>query len=278
MSNASSSNSNIHLNTTPTKNGNKKSSKTELSSSSPQLFIHRPNYVAKHDTDEPAPPPIPPLPLNYQRSDDESNTTETREPKRQRAISKAVRQAELKRLRIAQEIQREQEEIEVQLKELEARGVLIEKALRGESEQHNSNFDTTNIGSNDEKLLKELLEIWRNIKQLKKRDEELSIRQQELQLEHRHAQLKEELNLRLSFNKLDKSSADVAAEGAILNEMLEIVAKRAALRPTSSGAELSTALNFMSSVPAVSADGVNLVGGVAGTYGPTVQNNDESNI
>ncbi|XP_069961904.1 F-actin-monooxygenase Mical isoform X8 [Bactrocera oleae] len=281
LSNASSSNSNIHLNTTPTKSGNKKSSIAALSSSSPQLFIHRPKYVATHDIDEPAPPPIPPLPLNYQRSDDESNATETREQKRQRAISKAVRQAELKRLRIAQEIQREQEEIEVQLKELEARGVLIEKALRGESEQHNSNFDTTNIGSNDEKLLKELLEIWRNIKQLKKRDEELSIRQQELQLEHRHAQLKEELNLRLSFNKLDKSSADVAAEGAILNEMLEIVAKRAALRPTSSGAELSTALNFMSSAPAVSADGINLVGGVAGAYGAVnaaVHNNDESNI
>ncbi|XP_050329198.1 F-actin-monooxygenase Mical isoform X5 [Bactrocera neohumeralis] len=281
MSNASSSNSNIHLNTTPTKSGNKKSSIAALSSSSPQLFIHRPNYVATHDIDEPAPPPIPPLPLNYQRSDDESNATETREQKRQRAISKAVRQAELKRLRIAQEIQREQEEIEVQLKELEARGVLIEKALRGESEQHNSNFDTTNIGSNDEKLLKELLEIWRNIKQLKKRDEELSIRQQELQLEHRHAQLKEELNLRLSFNKLDKSSADVAAEGAILNEMLEIVAKRAALRPTSSGAELSTALNFMSSATAVSADGINLVGGAPGAYGTVhaqIHNNDESNI
>ncbi|XP_018798744.1 PREDICTED: protein-methionine sulfoxide oxidase Mical isoform X9 [Bactrocera latifrons] len=281
MSNAISSNSNIHLNTTPTKSGNKKSSIAALSSSSPQLFIHRPNYVATHEIDEPAPPPIPPLPLNYQRSDDESNATETREQKRQRAISKAVRQAELKRLRIAQEIQREQEEIEVQLKELEARGVLIEKALRGESEQHNSNFDTTNIGSNDENLLKELLEIWRSIKQLKKRDEELSIRQQELQLEHRHAQLKEELNLRLSFNKLDKSSADVAAEGAILNEMLEIVAKRAALRPTSSGAELSTALNLMSSASAVSADGINLVGGVTGAHGTVhapIYNNDESNI
>lgn len=38
------------------------------------------------------------------------------------------------RLRIAQEIQREQEEIEVKLKDLEARGVLIEKALRGEGQ------------------------------------------------------------------------------------------------------------------------------------------------
>ena len=33
---------------------------------------------------------------------------------------------------------------------------------------------------------------------------------------------------------MDKSSSDVAAEGAILNEMLEIVAKRAALRPSDS--------------------------------------------
>ncbi|XP_053945588.1 F-actin-monooxygenase Mical isoform X10 [Anastrepha ludens] len=281
-SNTSSSNTNIHLNTTPTKSSNKKSSTAALSSSSPQLFIHnRPSYVASHDFDESAPPPIPPLPLNYQRSDDErdeSNATETREQKRQRAISKAVRQAELKRLRIAQEIQREQEEIEVQLRELEARGVRIEKALRGESEQHASNFEThTNIGSNDEKLLKELLEIWRNIKQLKKRDEELGIRQQELQLEHRHAQLKEELNLRLSCNKLDKSSADVAAEGAILNEMLEIVAKRAALRPTSSGAELLTAADLMASATAVSEDGINLMGSVGGARGPTTHISNESN-
>lgn len=38
---------------------------------------------------------------------------------------------------------------------------------------------------------------------------------------------------------MDKNSADVAAEGAILNEMLEIVARRAALRPSSSSAELA---------------------------------------
>lgn len=43
------------------------------------------------------------------------------------------------------------------------------------------------------------------------------------------------------FIELDKSSADVAAEGAILNEMLEIVAKRAALRPTASQVDLTAA-------------------------------------
>lgn len=38
------------------------------------------------------------------------------------------------RLRIAQEIQREQEEIEVELRDLEVRGVMIEKELRGEDQ------------------------------------------------------------------------------------------------------------------------------------------------
>ncbi|XP_037045702.1 F-actin-monooxygenase Mical isoform X2 [Bradysia coprophila] len=176
-------------------------------------------------------PPIPPLPINYQRSDDESCSAN--ESRKLKAHTKASRQAELKRLRIAQEIQREQEEIEVKLKDLEARGVLLEKALRGEEQNLEvADYNGISVGANDEKLLKELLEIWRNITQLKKRDDELGIRQQELKLEHRHAQLKEQLNTRLSCSKLDKSSSDVAAEGAILNEMLEIVAKRAALRPS----------------------------------------------
>lgn len=104
------------------------------------------------------------------------------ELKKLRAITKASRQAELKRLRIAQEIRREQDEIEVQIKELETRGVEIEKALRGEGQNLESMNETrlSQIGSSDEELLKELLELWRHITQLKKRDEELSIRQQEV--------------------------------------------------------------------------------------------------
>ncbi|XP_032595831.1 F-actin-monooxygenase Mical isoform X2 [Drosophila grimshawi] len=251
-------------NTTNNSRYRKQANTESFSSSSPQLYIHKPHHlVGANAQDDQTPPPIPPLPLNYQRSDDESNANETREHKKQRAISKASRQAELKRLRIAQEIQREQEEIEVQLKELEARGVLIEKALRGEAHNY-ENLDATK--DNDEKLLKELLEIWRNITALKKRDEELTIRQQELQLEYRHAQLKEELNLRLSCNKLDKNYADVAAEGAILNEMLEIVAKRAALRPTASQVDLTAASAASTSTEA----GITLAG--------QSHEQDESNI
>lgn len=104
------------------------------------------------------------------------------------------------RLRIAQEIKREQDEIDLKIKDLETRGVEIEKLLRGEdqnSESLNVAISSSNEKSDDE-LLKELLEVWHFITSLKKRDEELIIRQQELQLEHRHAQLKEELSIRLS--------------------------------------------------------------------------------
>uniref|UniRef100_A0A336MWJ0 F-actin monooxygenase n=1 Tax=Culicoides sonorensis TaxID=179676 RepID=A0A336MWJ0_CULSO len=199
--------------------------------------------VHVYDDYDEQPPPVPPLPSSYelQSDDDDYEINETKnELKRIRAITKASRQAELKRLRIAQEIQREQEEIEVEVRDLESRGVEIEKELRGENltrdqtvpdSSQNSGRPSAS-GATDRVLLEELFEIWRKITQLKKRDEELNIRQQELQLEHRHAQLKEQLDLRLSCNKLDKSSSDVAAEGAILNEMLEIVAKRASLRPS----------------------------------------------
>lgn len=93
---------------------------------------------------------------------------------------------------MAQEIEREQEENEVKIRDLEQRGVDIEKSLRGEGGPGGS--------PNDQELLKELFEIWREITKLKKHDEELVIRQKELQLEHRHAQLKEQLELRLSCN------------------------------------------------------------------------------
>lgn len=53
-----------------------------------------------------------------------------------------------------------------------------------------------------------------------------------------------------SFIELDKSSQDVAAEGAILSEMLEIVAKRAALRP--SECQISSDSPTTSSSPPVS--------------------------
>lgn len=92
----------------------------------------------------------------------------------------------------------------MEIRDLETRGVEIEKELRGENGRDPPVPDASTggrlpaSGVTDRVLLEELFEIWRKITQFKKRDEELNIRQQELQLEHRHAQLKEQLDLRLS--------------------------------------------------------------------------------
>jgi len=58
------------------------------------------------------------------------NSSSRRHPSKQ--VRQAARQAELKRLRMAQSIQRQLEEMEVKQKELEDQGVRLEKSLRGE--------------------------------------------------------------------------------------------------------------------------------------------------
>ncbi len=58
------------------------------------------------------------------------HSSSRRQPSKQ--VRQAARQAELKRLRMAQSIQRQLEEMEVKQKELEDQGVRLEKSLRGE--------------------------------------------------------------------------------------------------------------------------------------------------
>jgi len=52
--------------------------------------------------------------------------------KQQKVTLRKQREKEMKRLRIAQEIQRQLEEVELKQKDVEQRGVAIEKSLQGE--------------------------------------------------------------------------------------------------------------------------------------------------
>lgn len=101
-----------------------------------------------------ASPPVPPPPLNYSLSSahisddslsDEDSKTAALTSQMQRntlvdgscsSISRKVKNTKKfvrqKRLRIAQEIQRNLEETEVMQRDLESRGVVVEKALNGE--------------------------------------------------------------------------------------------------------------------------------------------------
>jgi len=183
-----------------------------------------------------AAPPVPPPPLNYPSSrphsedslsdpeGEDSHTSVATENasirKRTRMARKMERQAHLKRLRMAQEIQRQLEELEVKQRELETRGVDLEKIIRGES---------TAGGGENCQLLKEWFELMRERSELRRYERELLVRRQEMELEDRHARLQQELRLSLARDDKSKTSEEVASEGRILREMLEIVERRDSL-------------------------------------------------
>ncbi|XP_076758682.1 molecule interacting with CasL isoform X4 [Xylocopa sonorina] len=192
------------------------------------------------------PPPIPPPPLNYtipttQVSDDSLSEDDTKTTavsasymhkatvtegscntmsRKTKTTKRIARQAQLKRLRMAQEIQRKLEETEVKQRELESRGVSVEKALRGEGECSDRE---------EADLLREWFDLMKERTELRRYEKELLVRAQEVQLEDRHERLQQELRERLADDDDKKTSADVKKEGEILTEMLEIVAKRDSL-------------------------------------------------
>ncbi|XP_066592367.1 F-actin-monooxygenase MICAL3 [Prorops nasuta] len=190
------------------------------------------------------PPPVPPPPINYstssiQVSDDSLTEEETcgvlsasgmqrsnlneessNGTARKSRTKKLARQAQLKRLRMAQEIQRKLEETEVKQRDLESRGVSVEKALRGEGEC---------AGREEADLLREWFDLMKERTELRRYEKELLVRAQEVQLEDRHERLQQELRERLADDDGKKTSEDVKKEGEILTEMLEIVAKRDSL-------------------------------------------------
>ncbi|XP_069686571.1 F-actin-monooxygenase Mical isoform X3 [Periplaneta americana] len=205
-------------------------------------------FIAADDT---APPPIPPPPANYHSSSvsrvSEDSYSEPEEDSRATALStpthdtgssvdgiagslnrrhskmnrRIARQAQLKRLRMAQEVQRQLEELEVKQRELEQRGVSVEKALRGEG--------TDSEGKEEPELLREWFDLMRERTELRRYERELMVRAQEMELEDRHARLQHELRERMSKDDSDKTNEDVVKEGQILREMLDIVERRDSL-------------------------------------------------
>ncbi|CAG0923260.1 unnamed protein product, partial [Notodromas monacha] len=140
--------------------------------------------------------------------------------RRQEKLAKRLsRQAELKRLRMAQEIQRQLEELEVKQKELEERGVAVEKALRGEGNETDNNKEET-------ELMGEWFALVHEKTRLGRYEQELLVRAKELELEDRQARLQQDLRERLTVDDEMKTKDDIEAEREILNEMMEIVEQR----------------------------------------------------
>ncbi|KAM5170950.1 F-actin-monooxygenase MICAL3 isoform 2-T2 [Mantella aurantiaca] len=138
----------------------------------------------------------------------------------QKAARRQAKQEELKRLHRAQIIQRQLEQVEEKQRQLEERGVAVEKALRGEA----------GMGKKDDpKLMQEWFRLVQEKNALVRYESELMIFARELELEDRQSRLQQELRERMAVEDHLKTEQELADEKKILNEMLDVVEQRDAL-------------------------------------------------
>uniref|UniRef100_A0A3Q1GRV0 F-actin monooxygenase n=1 Tax=Acanthochromis polyacanthus TaxID=80966 RepID=A0A3Q1GRV0_9TELE len=172
---------------------------------------------------------------------DKTYTEEELNAKLTRRVQKAARrqakQEELKRLHRAQIIQRQLEQVEEKQRQLEERGVAVEKALRGEADYWgDSNYSEIldlhlgGMGKKDDpKLMQEWFKLVQEKNALVRYESELMIFARELELEDRQSRLQQELRERMAVEDHLKTEKELAQEKQILNEMLEVVEQRDAL-------------------------------------------------
>ncbi|XP_031657163.1 protein-methionine sulfoxide oxidase mical3a isoform X2 [Oncorhynchus kisutch] len=177
----------------------------------------------------------------------------------QKAARRQAKQEELKRLHRAQIIQRQLEQVEEKQRQLEERGVAVEKALRGEAdywgESNYSEIMDLHLGvepfvgtprrrpisfcpccssegmgkKDDPKLMQEWFKLVQEKNALVRYESELMIFARELELEDRQSRLQQDLRERMAIEDHMKTEVELAQEKHILNEMLEVVEQRDSL-------------------------------------------------
>ncbi|KAM9312985.1 F-actin-monooxygenase MICAL3 [Gastrophryne carolinensis] len=160
----------------------------------------------------------------------------------QKAARRQAKQEELKRLHRAQIIQRQLEQVEEKQRQLEERGVAVEKALRGEAvdpilgtpRRRPISFcpccTHEGMGKKDDpKLMQEWFRLVQEKNALVRYESELMIFARELELEDRQSRLQQELRERMAVEDNLKTEPELAEEKRILNEMLDVVEQRDAL-------------------------------------------------
>ncbi|KAM5170951.1 F-actin-monooxygenase MICAL3 isoform 3-T3 [Mantella aurantiaca] len=160
----------------------------------------------------------------------------------QKAARRQAKQEELKRLHRAQIIQRQLEQVEEKQRQLEERGVAVEKALRGEAvdpivgtpRRRPISFCPCcaheGMGKKDDpKLMQEWFRLVQEKNALVRYESELMIFARELELEDRQSRLQQELRERMAVEDHLKTEQELADEKKILNEMLDVVEQRDAL-------------------------------------------------
>ncbi|KAM3610093.1 uncharacterized protein V6R79_025241 [Siganus canaliculatus] len=142
--------------------------------------------------------------------------------KQEKMVAQQAKREELKRLHRAQAIQRQLEEVAEKQRDLEERGVAIEKIIRGETANDSSQTDDSDEAQLYQSWFKLVLEKNR----LGRYESELMIFAQELELEDTQSRLQQELRHRMAVEDTIKSASELQEEQGILSEIMKTVEKR----------------------------------------------------
>ncbi|XP_062871006.1 F-actin-monooxygenase mical1 [Trichomycterus rosablanca] len=143
---------------------------------------------------------------------------EKQELMKMRTLERRAKMSELQRLRKAQSIQRRLEEIEVTFKDLEEKGVVLERSLRGQP-----GSDT----SSD--MIDQWIELVEQKNALVSEESDLMVASRQLELEDKQSMLEMELRRYMEIDESKKTPEQQAREEQILQEMLEVVDMRNSL-------------------------------------------------
>ncbi|XP_056243788.1 F-actin-monooxygenase mical2b isoform X3 [Seriola aureovittata] len=146
--------------------------------------------------------------------------TERQRRKQEKIVAQQTKREQLKRLHRAQVIQRQLEEVGEKQRDLEERGVSIEKIIRGETEP------SEDEDSDEAQLYQSWFKLVLEKNRLARYESELMIFAQELELEDTQSRLQQDLRCRMAIEDTKKSASELQEEQGILSEIMTTVEKR----------------------------------------------------
>ncbi|XP_027000791.2 F-actin-monooxygenase mical1 [Tachysurus fulvidraco] len=143
---------------------------------------------------------------------------EKQELMKMRTLERRAKMSELQRLRKAQSIQRRLEEIEVTFKDLEEKGVVLERSLRREA-----GSDVSTV------MIDQWIDLVQQKNALVSEESDLMVASRQLELEDKQGMLELELRRYMEIEDSEKTAEQRAEEEQILQQMLDVVDMRNSL-------------------------------------------------
>ncbi|XP_047460908.1 F-actin-monooxygenase mical1 [Mugil cephalus] len=135
---------------------------------------------------------------------------------RMKTLERRAKMSELQRLRQAQSIQRRLDEIEVTFKDLEEKGIVLERTLRGEAGS-----------SSSPDMIEQWIQLVHEKNALVSEESDLMVASRQLELEDRQSAL--DMELRKYMELKDKTPEQKVEEDRFLQQMIEVVDMRNSL-------------------------------------------------